>query len=102
MLDKLRATYLPADRDTPAPGEPMPLANIIAVAVIAFVLSGGLSYLLPGAAYQEELDQSRTAIERDTWRIDIEGGNCQVYMPHGEKRCAYGNLDGSTIAMRGY
>ena len=58
--------------------------------VLAFSLSGG-----PTSMVEEEVIYMRS------WVIPMDWG-CEVDMPHGLKRCANGNLDGSTVYMSGY
>lgn len=81
------------------PDRRMTVGNIIAVGVIAFILSGGLASLLPGAAYEQELAETRTQRESH-WQIAL-GDGCRVDMPHGRKHCAHVTKTAS-IYMDGY
>lgn len=90
--------HLPQEPLRPQPERRLTVGNMLAVALIAFVLSGGITYLLPGAAFEKNPppapDQYATTVRLDA--------GCTVELPHGKRRCAFGTIRGSVVRMEGY
>lgn len=75
--------------------------NAISLTIILLVLLGIIPALLPGNTYEQELEREMERVYESSWTVKQDYG-CEIYMPHGKRRCAAGTLRGSTVYMEGY